>query len=165
MFGCSLVQLPSIYYISSAGETQVGYTSERTFDSHSLPALFSRHEKSIHHKTIEDFTNCKRTELLIIILVFELSPVLLDSLCLVCCNFFKRWSSSMRNTWPAHLSCELLSIVLTPTVLALWSTTVSGTLSCHFMYRRFLRQSRWKELTCLTCRLYTVKVVQLHGTL
>ena len=43
-----------------------------------------------------------------------------------------------------HLSCEHVSIVWTLAVLTLWSTIVSGTLSCHFICR-FLRQRKGEK--------------------
>ena len=58
IFGCSFLQVPSIYCISSVSET-AGVIWERTFMSHCLPVLSSRYEKSIHRKTMENFTKCK----------------------------------------------------------------------------------------------------------
>ena len=58
MVGCSFVQAPSTYCISSAGDS-AGVIWERTFMSHCLTVPSSGYEKSIHRTTMEDVTKCK----------------------------------------------------------------------------------------------------------
>ena len=49
--------------------------------------------------------------------------------------------------WTAHLSCASFKIVYTLCIPALFRTSVSGILSCHLIFRSFLRQLKWKWLS------------------
>ena len=61
-------------------------------------------------------------------------------------------------TWPVHLSCASFNRVCTLCIFAFFRTSVSGILSCHLIFRIFLRQLRWKWLSFLALRWYTVQV-------
>ena len=61
-------------------------------------------------------------------------------------------------TWPVHLSCASFNRVCTLCIFAFFRTSVSGILSCHLIFRSFLRQLRWKWLSFLAWRWYTVQV-------
>ena len=67
-------------------------------------------------------------------------------------------SSVILVTWPVHLSCASFNRVCTLCIFAFFRTSVSGILSCHLNFRSFLRQLRWKWLSFLACRWYTVQV-------
>ena len=82
MFGCSFVQVPSIYCILSAGET-ARVIWEWTFMSHHLPVLSSGYEKITHRKTMRISQSARVTELLGITPGFEMAPMLLDRLSLI----------------------------------------------------------------------------------
>ena len=60
--------------------------------------------------------------------------------------------------WPVHLSCASFNRVCTLCIFAFFRTSVSGILSCHLIFRSFLRQLRWKWLSFLAWRWYTVQV-------
>ena len=61
-------------------------------------------------------------------------------------------------TWPVHLSCAGFNRVCTLCIFAFFRTSVSGILSCHLIFRSFLRQLKWKWLSFLAWRWYTVQV-------
>ena len=61
-------------------------------------------------------------------------------------------------TWPVHLSCASFNRVCTLCIFAFFRTSVSGILSCHLIFRIFIRQLRWKWLSFLAWRWYTVQV-------
>ena len=67
-------------------------------------------------------------------------------------------SSGILVTWPVHLSCVSFNRVCTLCIFAFFRTSVSGILSCHLIFRSFLRQLRWKWLSFLAWRWYTVQV-------
>ena len=60
--------------------------------------------------------------------------------------------------WPVHLSCASFNRVCTLCIFAFFRTSVSDVLSCHLIFRSFLRQLRWKWLSFLAWRWYTVQV-------
>ena len=47
-------------------------------------------------------------------------------------------------TWPVHLNCANFRSVCTLCIPVLFRTSVSGTLSCHLIFRSFLTQLVWK---------------------
>ena len=59
---------------------------------------------------------------------------------------------------PVHLSCASFNRVCTLCIFAFFRTSVSGILSCHLIFRSFLRQLRWKWLSFLAWRWYAVQV-------
>ena len=61
-------------------------------------------------------------------------------------------------TWPVHLSCASFNRIYTLCIFAFVRTSVSGILSCHLIFRSFLRQLRWKWSSFLVWRWYTVQV-------
>ena len=61
-------------------------------------------------------------------------------------------------TWPVRLSSASFSRVCTLCIFAFFRTSVSGILSCHLIFRIFPRQLRWKWLSFLAWRWYTVQV-------
>ena len=64
------------------------------------------------------------------------------------------------DTCPAHLSWDLLSIAYILNMSTLRRTSISGILSCHLMWRRFLRYLMWKGFNCFVWHLYTGQVLQ-----
>ena len=59
-------------------------------------------------------------------------------------TFFGKRSSGILVTWPVHLNCASFRTVCTLCIPALFRTSVSGILSCHLIFRSFLRQLVWK---------------------
>ena len=55
--------------------------------------------------------------------------------------FFGKLSYDMQTTFPAHLSCELRSMVRMLVVPTLARSSVSGTLPCHLIFSSVLRLS------------------------
>ena len=47
-------------------------------------------------------------------------------------------------TWPVHLSCARFKRVCTLCIPTLFRTSVNGILSCHLIFRSFLRQLKWR---------------------
>ena len=66
---------------------------------------------------------------------------------------FGSLESGIRATWPAHRSCAFCSRVWMLGRFVRLSTSVSGTLSCHFTLSSLLRQVVWKWLSCRACLL------------
>ena len=58
--------------------------------------------------------------------------------------FFGKCSSGILVTWPVHLNCASFRRVCTLLIPALFRTSVSGILSCHLIFKSFLRQLVWK---------------------
>ena len=62
------------------------------------------------------------------------------------------WQTFIRHSWPVHLNCanfRRVCILCTP---AFFRTSVSEILSCHLIFRNFLRHLVWKWFSLLTCR-------------
>ena len=55
-------------------------------------------------------------------------------------------------TWHVHLNCANFRRVCILCIPALFRTSVSGILSCHLIFRSFLRQLVWKWFSLLACR-------------
>ena len=67
-------------------------------------------------------------------------------------SFFGKRSSGILVTWPVHIKCANFRRVCTLCIPALFRTSVSGILSCHLIFRSFLRQLEWKWFSLLACR-------------
>ena len=65
--------------------------------------------------------------------------------------FFGKCSSGILVIWPVHLNCANFRRVRTLCIPALFRTSVSGILSCHLIFRSFLRQLVWKWFSLLAC--------------
>ena len=78
-------------------------------------------------------------------------------------NRFGSRSSGILSTCPVHLSWKRLRNAWILSILAFWSTSVSGTLSCQRMRSNFRRHRMWKEFSCLAWRLYTVHVSHTYS--
>ena len=91
MFGCSFVQVPWIYDISSAGETLLGLSGK----GHPCPTSFLCCPRDTRRVSMARLWSISRSErkskLLGIILGFEAAPMPLDSL---------------PHIWPLHSWCE-----------------------------------------------------------
>ena len=59
-------------------------------------------------------------------------------------SFLGKCSSGIVVIWPVHLYCANFRRVCTLCSPALFRTSVSGILSCHLIFRSFLRQRVWK---------------------
>ena len=81
MFGCSFVQVPSIYCISSAGDTLLRL-SAKDIDA-PLPSCVVLRIREGHPPHDYIPRRARLTELLGIILGFEEASILLDSPCLI----------------------------------------------------------------------------------
>ena len=66
--------------------------------------------------------------------------------------FFAKRSAGILVTWPVHLNCANFRRVCTLCIPALFRSSVSGILSCHLIFRSFLRQLVWKWFSLLACR-------------
>ena len=68
-------------------------------------------------------------------------------------RFFGKRSTGILVTWPVHLNCASFRRVFTVCIFAFVRTSVFGILSCHLIFRSFLRQLVWKCFSTLACRL------------
>ena len=66
--------------------------------------------------------------------------------------FCGKISSGILVTWPVHLNYANFRRVCMLCIPALFRTSVSGSLSCHLIFRSFLRQLVWKWFSLLACR-------------
>ena len=66
--------------------------------------------------------------------------------------FFGKRLSGILVTWPVHLNCANFRRVCILCIPVLFRTFVSGILSCHLIFRSFLRQFVWKWFSLLACR-------------
>ena len=64
------------------------------------------------------------------------------------------WQTFIRHSgnMGCHLNCGNFRRVCTLCIPALFRTSVSGILSCHLIFRSFLRQLVWKWFSLLACR-------------
>ena len=62
-------------------------------------------------------------------------------------NFFGSRPPGILVTWPVHLSCASFNRVCTLYIFAFFRIPVSGIVSCHPIFRSFLRQIKWKWLS------------------
>ena len=67
-------------------------------------------------------------------------------------------------TWPVYLSCASYNRVCKLCIFAFFRTSVSGILSCHLIFRSFLRQLRWKWLSFLAWRWYAYDLMYIIVT-
>ena len=72
-------------------------------------------------------------------------------------------------TWPVHLNCASFRRVCTLCIPALFRTSVSGILSCHLIFKHFLRQlygsgsAFWHAVGKLsTFRMHTIVLAAPH---
>ena len=68
-------------------------------------------------------------------------------------NVFIHRVSGILVTWPVRLNCANFRRVCTLCIPAIFRTSVSGILSCHLIFRIFLRQLVWKWFSLLAWRL------------
>ena len=70
-------------------------------------------------------------------------------------------------TWPVHLICANFRRVCTLCIPALFRTSVSGILSCHLIFRSFLRQHAVGKLSkfCMRIIVYAAAPICILSTL
>ena len=66
--------------------------------------------------------------------------------------FFGKRSSGILLTWSVYLNCANFRRVCTLCIPALFRTSVTEILSCHLIFRSFLRQLVWKWFSLFACR-------------
>ena len=65
--------------------------------------------------------------------------------------FFGKHSLGILVTWTVHLNSANFRRVCTLCITALFRTSASGIMSCHLIFRDFLRQLEWKWFSLLAC--------------